>query len=206
MTFVKICGITNLDDAQLCVAAGADALGFNFYRPSPRYIEPHAARAIIDQLPKDVLTVGVFVNEPTGLLEQIANEARVAALQLHGDETPDYCRELTNRRVIKVLATGNDFQPKNALAYDVDTIMLDAFDLNLRGGTGQTIDWDLARQTRDLVPRLILAGGLAPENVSDAILAVNPYGVDACSSLENRPGKKTHERVIAFVKAVRSQK
>ena len=206
MTFVKICGITNLDDAQLCVAAGADALGFNFYRPSPRYIEPHAARAIIDQLPKDVLTVGVFVNEPTGLLEQIANEARVAALQLHGDETPDYCRELTNRRVIKVLATGNDFQPENALAYDVDTIMLDAFDLNLRGGTGQTIDWDLARQTRDLVPRLILAGGLAPENVSDAILAVNPYGVDACSSLENRPGKKTHERVIAFVKAVRSQK
>ncbi|HKY29188.1 MAG TPA: phosphoribosylanthranilate isomerase [Pyrinomonadaceae bacterium] len=204
MTLIKICGITNLEDAQLCVAAGADALGFNFYRPSPRYIEPHAARAIIDQLPKDVLTVGVFVNEPTGLVEQIASEARVAALQLHGDETPDYCRELTNRRVIKVLATGNDFQPENALAYDVDTIMLDAFDLNLRGGTGQTIDWELARQTRDLVPRLILAGGLAPENVSDAISAVNPYGVDACSSLENRPGKKTPERVKTFVKAVRA--
>lgn len=204
MTLIKICGITNLEDAQLCVAAGADALGFNFYRPSPRYIEPHEARAIIDQLPEDVLTVGVFVNEPTSVVGQIANEARVAALQLHGDETPDYCRELTNHRVIKVLATGNDFQPENALAYDVDTIMLDAFDLKLRGGTGQTIDWDLARQTRDLVPRLILAGGLTPQNVSDAIAAVNPYGVDACSSLENCPGKKTPERVKAFVEAVRA--
>lgn len=204
MTLIKICGITNLEDAQLCVAAGADALGFNFYPPSPRYIEPRVARSIIDQLPETILTVGVFVNEPTNLVEQIANEAGVAALQLHGDETPDYCRELTNRRVIKVLATGNDFHPENALAYDVDTIMLDAFDLKLRGGTGQTIDWELARQTRSLVPQLILAGGLTPENVSDAIFAVNPYGVDACSSLENRPGRKTPERVKAFVEAVRA--
>ena len=205
MTLVKICGITNLQDAQLCIAAGADALGFNFYRPSPRYIEPRVARSIIDQLRSHVLTVGVFVNEATpALVEQIASEAGVAALQLHGDETPDYCRELTNRRVIKVLATNNDFQPQNALAYDVDTIMLDAFHVKLRGGTGQTIDWDLARQTRELVPRLILAGGLSAENVNDAISAVSPYGVDACSSLENSPGKKLPERVKAFIEAVRA--
>lgn len=205
MTLIKICGITNLEDAQVSVAAGADALGFNFYKPSPRYIDPHVARSIIDQLPDDVFTVGVFVNEPTpSVVEEIASQAGVAAVQLHGDETPDYCRELTNRRVIKVLAAGNYFQPQNALDYEVDTIMLDAFDLKLRGGTGQTIDWALARQTRDLVPRLILAGGLSPENVREAISAVNPYGVDACSSLENIPGKKTPERVRAFVQAVRS--
>lgn len=205
MTFIKICGITNLEDARLSVAAGADALGFNFYRPSPRYIEPQVAREIIEQLYDNVLTVGVFVNEESpALVQQIAREAGVAALQLHGDESPDYCRELANRYVIKVLAAGNEFKPEDALSYDVEAIMLDAFDSKLRGGTGRTIDWSRARQTRNLVPRIILAGGLTPENVGEAISTVDPYGVDACSALESTPGKKIPQRVTAFVNAVRA--
>ena len=203
--FIKICGITNLEDARMSVAAGADALGFNFYRPSPRYIDPHSAREIIEQLPDSVLTVGVFVNEESpAVVEQIASEARVTALQLHGDETPEYCRELANRYVIKVLSAGNDFKPEDALDYDVQAIMLDAFDSKLRGGTGRTIDWSRARQTRDLVSKLILAGGLAPENVGEAIATVSPYGVDACSALERIPGKKIPERVTSFINAARA--
>ncbi|MCM3903603.1 MAG: phosphoribosylanthranilate isomerase [Pyrinomonadaceae bacterium] len=205
MAFVKICGITNLEDALVSVAAGADALGFNFYRPSPRYIEPLAAREIIDRLPGSVLTVGVFVNEATPEdVEQIASDAGVAAVQLHGDETPDYCRALKGRYVIKVLAARSDFVPQRALDYEVQAIMLDTFDPQMRGGTGRIMDWSLARETRRLVPRLFLAGGLAAENVHYAIAAVDPYGVDACSKLEITPGKKVPERVEAFVNAARA--
>lgn len=205
MAFVKICGITNLEDALLSVAAGADALGFNFYRPSPRYIEPSAAREIIDNLPENVLAVGVFVNERTPeMVERIASDAGVGAMQLHGDESPDYCHALRGRYVIKVLSAGNDFEPQSALNYEVQAIMLDTFDPEMRGGTGRVMDWSVARKTRVLVPNLFLAGGLAAENVRYAIAAVNPYGVDACSRLEITPGKKDPERVEAFVNAVRS--
>jgi phosphoribosylanthranilate isomerase len=204
MAFVKICGITNLEDALFSVAAGADALGFNFYAPSPRYIEPFAAKAIVNRLPENVLTVGVFVNEPTpDSVERITSEAGVRAMQLHGDESPEYCRALRGQYVIKVLSAGSDFQPQRALDYEVEAIMLDTFDSELRGGTGRVIDWSVARRTRELVPRLFLAGGLAAENVRYAIAAVDPYGVDACSKLEISPGKKVRERVEAFVNAAR---
>jgi phosphoribosylanthranilate isomerase len=204
MTLVKICGITNLEDALAAAATGASALGFNFYRPSPRYIDPHAARAIVARLPTEVLTVGVFVNEQSpALVEQIADTAGVAALQLHGDESPEFCRQLKHRYVIKVLAAGQDFDPARARDYDVTAIMLDAFDRNARGGTGHTIDWSVARRTRELVPKLFLAGGLSPENVAAAIAAVEPYAVDACSALETTPGRKDAQRMRAFVQAVR---
>lgn len=199
----KICGITNLEDALLAVDAGADMLGFNFYRSSPRYIAPQAARAIIDQLPGAVLTVGVFVNESVAVIEQIAAEAGVAALQLHGDESPEFCQQLKHKYIIKVLAVRPDFEPTSAGAYNVQAIMLDAFDRKTRGGTGQTIDWAIARRTRALVPRLFLAGGLSPENVAAAIAAVEPYAVDVCSALETLPGKKDEQRVRAFVKAAK---
>jgi phosphoribosylanthranilate isomerase len=202
MAFVKICGITNLEDALLSVAAGADALGFNFYTASPRYIEPLAAKAIVDRLPEKVLTVGVFVNEPTpDTVDRIASEAGVAAVQLHGNESPEYCRALRSQYVIKVLSAESDFEPQRALDYQVQAIMLDTFDPELRGGTGRVLDWSLARRTRELIPRLFLAGGLAAENVRYAIAAVDPYGVDACSKLEISPGKKVRERVEAFVSA-----
>jgi len=207
MTFVKICGITNLEDALMSIEAGANALGFNFSRPSPRYIEPRAARKIIDRLSAGVLTVGVFVNEETPeMVEHIATKAGVAGLQLHGDELPDYCRALTDRFVIKALSVSSDFASQQVVCYDVQAIMLDAFDRKARGGTGRTIDWSIARKIRDLVPRLFLAGGLSPENVAEAIATVDPYAVDACSALESSPGRKDPDRVCAFVKAVRTVK
>ncbi|MEP6920018.1 MAG: phosphoribosylanthranilate isomerase [bacterium] len=202
--FIKICGITNLEDARLAVDAGADALGFNFYPPSPRYIDPGAARTIIQQLPGHVLAVGVFVNEKAPeRVAQIADEAGVKAVQLHGDESPEYCRALELRYVIKSLAVRKDFIPESALDYQVNAVLLDAFDPEMRGGTGNVIDWSVARAVRDLVPHVMLAGGLSPENVEQAIEAVNPYGVDACSALESSAGKKDFVRVRNFVKAAR---
>jgi phosphoribosylanthranilate isomerase len=204
MTFVKICGITNLADALTAVGAGADALGFNFYPKSPRYIDPQTAREIVDQLPRHVLTVGVFVNEESPeIVRQIATEAGVGALQLHGDESPDYCKALADQYVIKALAVGSEFNVQQAIKYNVNAILLDTRDGKLRGGTGRVFDWSIAREVSEVVPRLFLAGGLSPENVEEAIACVNPYAVDACSALEDVPGKKNHERLRAFIKSVR---
>lgn len=205
MTLIKICGITNLNDALAAIAAGADALGFNFYKPSPRYITPQSAREIIEQLPGSQLTVGVFVNEESPqTVMSIANEAGIKALQLHGDESPDYCRELAaNTHVIKTLAVSDSFDPKLAQSYAVDAIMLDTRDNRLRGGTGRVFDWSVAQQVSQIVPKLYLAGGLSPENVAEAIKTVRPYAVDACSALEDRPGVKNHERMRVFVDTVR---
>lgn len=201
MTLVKICGITNLADAHAAVAAGADALGFNFYRPSPRYIAPQDARAIIDQLPESVLKIGVFVNEDLKSLSLVLTEARLSAVQLHGHESPEYCRELAPTYVIKAFGATDNL---NLEGYDVDAIMLDTKDDLLHGGTGRVFDWSIAQRATSSVPKLFLAGGLSPENVAEAITRVGPYAVDACSSLEIRLGKKNHERVRAFIKAVRS--
>lgn len=208
MTLVKICGITNLNDALAAVAAGADALGFNFYKPSPRYITPQAAREIIDQLPSSILTVGVFVNEDSPRTAMnIANDAGIKAVQLHGDESPDYCRALAaNTLVIKTLAVSDSFDPARARGYNVDAIMLDTRDNRLRGGTGRVFDWSIAQQVSQLVPKLYLAGGLSPENVEEAINKVRPYAVDACSSLEDRPGTKNQGRMRRFVDTVRGVK
>src|SRR5688500_4215551 len=207
MTFIKICGITSLEDALAAVDAGADALGFNFYKPSPRYIRPDAAREIINHLPKNILTVGVFVNEQSPQsVEDLARDAGVTAIQLHGDESPDYCRDLNNSYVIKALAAGSDFDPKLAKDYDVEAILLDTKDDTLRGGTGRAFDWSIAQKVRRLVPKLFLAGGLSLQNIEQAIISVDPYGVDACSALEETPGKKNEERMRAFVKKIRSVK
>ena len=205
MTFIKICGITNIDDALAAVTSGADALGFNFYRPSPRYVTPQTAREIIAKLPMSVLTVGVFVNEdsPKSVLN-IANEAGITALQLHGDESPDYCRELArDRYVIKSLAVANDFDLQTVADYEVEAIMLDTKHFALRGGTGQVFDWSIAREVNSVVPKLFLAGGLSPDNIEEAISTVRPYAVDACSALEDTPGTKNHERMRAFIDTVR---
>ena len=207
MTFIKICGITNLDDALAAVDAGADALGFNFYKPSPRYVTSQTAREIIAQLPNEILTVGVFVNEQSPQsVEDLATGAGVTAIQLHGDETPSYCHELKGRYVIKALAAGPDFDAQRAIEYDVDAILLDTKHDVLRGGTGRVFDWSIARRVRGSVPKLFLAGGLGLQNIEAAIMSVDPYGVDACSALEETPGKKNHKRLRAFVKTIRSVK
>jgi phosphoribosylanthranilate isomerase len=202
--FIKICGITNLEDALCAVESGADALGFNFYRRSPRYISPGAARLITERLPATVMSVGVFVNErEPEQVARIADAAGLTALQLHGDESPEYCSALKGRFTIKALSTKADFDPQVVKDYQTDAIMLDAFAKDARGGTGRVIDWELAGRIRELVPRLFLAGGLSPENIADAIAEVKPFAVDACSSLESAPGKKDEELVRAFITAAR---
>ena len=203
MTLVKICGITTLADALAAIDAGADALGFNFYAPSPRYISPENTREIVNKLPPTILKVGVFVNEDVKSVARIVDEARLSAVQLHGDESPEYCSQLFGTYIIKVFRAGDDFDPET---YNVDAIMLDTKDDLLRGGTGRVFDWSIAQRTNNSVPKLFLAGGLSPENVSNAIATVRPYAVDACSSLEEIPGRKDHARVRAFVSAARSVK
>jgi phosphoribosylanthranilate isomerase len=201
---VKICGITNLSDALAAVEAGADALGFNFYRRGPRYVAPEEARRIVGELPAEVMKVGVFVNEVgPEQIARVADEVGLTAVQLHGDESPEYCRALRGRFVIKAVRAGRDFEPESIRTYEADAILLDAFSEKERGGTGRVVDWSVARRVRELVPRLILAGGLAPENVAAAVEAVAPFAVDACSRLESEPGRKDPQRVRAFVAAAR---
>ena len=206
MTVVKICGITNLSDALAAVEAGADALGFNFYEPSPRYIPPEAARQIIEQLPDHVMSVGVFVNETLTNIRVIANAAKIATLQLHGDETPAYCNDLKDYKIIKAFRVGNTFDPQETVEFEVKSIMLDTSHPELRGGTGEIFDWTIAVGVRELGRELFLAGGLAPENVADAIKIAIPFAVDACSSLEVKPGRKNPQRVADFIAAVRNVK
>lgn len=205
MTLVKICGITNLDDALAAVAAGADALGFNFYKPSPRYITPQHAREITDKLPDSLLMVGVFVNEESPeAVRSIASEAGLHALQLHGDESPEFCRALAaDYYVIKTFSVSDTFEIDTAKAYEVEAIMLDTKHNTLRGGTGHTFDWSVAQHAASTIPKLFLAGGLSPENIENALEIVRPYAVDACSALEDRPGKKNHERMHVFINTVR---
>jgi phosphoribosylanthranilate isomerase len=139
-------------------------------------------------------------------VKKIAGEAGVTAFQLHGDESPAYCRELADRYVIKTLTVSGDFDIQMVQDYDVNAIMLDTKDILLRGGTGRVFDWSVAREVNKVVPKLFLAGGLSPENITEAIELVQPYAVDACSALEDRPGIKNHERMRAFVELARSVK
>ena len=209
MVQIKICGITNLEDAHGAVKAGADALGFNFYPESPRYVTSLGARHIIESLPTHILCVGVFVNERPETVARIANEAGLSGLQFHGDETPEYTARFNRRPVgrrflFKALRVGQDFEPQAAARYETDAILLDAFDPQARGGTGRTCDWELARRTRALVPKLFLAGGLSPDNIEEAITTVQPYGVDACSGLESEPGRKDWARLRDFIRRARA--
>lgn len=202
MTKVKICGITNLEDALVSVRFGADALGFNFYERSPRYILPEKARQIMQRLPHGVLRVGVFVN---GSLEKILETSEFAglnAIQLHGDETIRFVSDLrskTKLMIIKALRVTPDFKPEDAVAYDAHAILLDGYSTRERGGTGKAFDWDLAKLVSTLVGQLYLAGGLSPENVNAAVFEVRPFYVDACSALESAPGIKNADKIRLFI-------
>lgn len=187
---LKICGITSLEDARAAIDCGAEFLGFNFYRKSPRYVSPEAARAIIEELPGDVTAVGIFVNEaqPQDVIE-ILQTSGVQMAQLHGDESPEYCSAVGAGRVIKALRVGDDFNAREVLNYPAWAILLDAFDKKLYGGTGKTANWEIAREAAKLV-KLFLAGGLSPENIVEAIGAVQPFAIDVNSGVESAPGKK----------------
>lgn len=204
MVRVKVCGITNLEDARASIDAGAHALGFNFYPPSPRYIEPSAARRIIEQVPTSILCVGVFVNLPDAeQVKRLASEAGVQAVQLHGDESPEYCQDLKDLFVIKALRVNSEFEPERAARYETEAVLLDGFSPVAYGGMGQRFDWSVAMRTRGLVGKLFLAGGLDANNVAEAIKLVQPYAVDACSGLESIPGRKDMTKVRAFIEAAR---
>ena len=202
---VKICGITNAEDAALAVAAGADALGFILYRKSPRFVEPTVVRTIVAGLPPFVLPIGVFVNEEAVAVRTLMDECGLALAQLHGDESAAYCRTL-GRPVLKALRL-KDHSAFLALAEfqgraNVRGFVVDAFSDQAYGGTGQTVDWALAAEAARAAP-VLLAGGLTPANVSQAIQAVRPYGVDVSSGVEARPGKKDPAKVKAFIEAAR---
>lgn len=202
---VKICGMTNPQDAFVAVEAGVDALGFIFYRKSPRYIEPDAAKNIIQSLPVFVTPVGVFVNEEIGVVRSIMDHCGIHLAQLHGDETVDYCQSLS-RPLMKALRL-KDRGSLLALAEfsgrgGVQSFVLDTFTEKEYGGTGLKGDWELAAEAARTAT-VLLAGGLTPDNVVEAITAVRPYGVDVSSGVESVPGKKDHGRLRAFLEAVR---
>jgi phosphoribosylanthranilate isomerase len=205
MVKVKICGITDRDDARDAVAAGADALGFVMYKKSPRWVEPSVARAIIAELPPFVLPIGVFVNEEADTVRKLMDECGFAFAQLHGDETASYCHTL-GRPALKALRV-RDRSSFLALAEfqgraGVRGFLVDAFSDQAYGGTGQTVDWALAAEVARTVP-ILLAGGLTPSNVAEAVRLVRPYGVDVSSGVEMSPGKKDRVKVKAFIEAAR---
>jgi len=192
---LKICGITRLDDALASIDCGADYLGFNFYPQSPRYLSPDDARSIIEKLPDGVTAVGIFVNRPSPeeVLE-IMYSSGVGMAQLHGDESVEYCRRVGAGLVIRALRTGPGFEVDSVLDYPAAAILLDAFDNRLYGGTGRVADWSTAAQAAKKV-RLFLAGGLSPENIAEAIRAVEPFAVDVNSGVESAPGVKDHQKL-----------
>jgi phosphoribosylanthranilate isomerase len=200
---VKICGITNWADAKRAADAGADFLGFNFYRLSPRYISPAKARQIVGRLPKRVRAVGVFVNEREEKMLDIARTIGLDMLQLHGDESPSEVASLRRRLpVIKAVRAGKSFRPAQLAKFKrASAILLDGFDRRLRGGTGKTFDWRVAHRAKRYA-RIFLAGGLTPENIGDAIRTAEPYAVDVCSGVEAKPGKKDPKRMRALTHAV----
>lgn len=200
---IKICGITNADDALMAVDAGADALGFMFYEPSPRHVSLAAAANIIRQLPPLVTKVGVFVNASEAFIRQAIAECGLDAVQLHGDESPEFCRKFS-RPVIKAFRVQNADALNTLPRYDTAAWLLDSYVPDKHGGTGAVFNWDLAVAAKKSGRPIILAGGLIPENVTKAIRQVRPYGVDVSSGVEAAPGKKDSGKVKAFITAALS--
>jgi phosphoribosylanthranilate isomerase len=202
MVRVKICGITNLEDATAAIDLGADALGFNFYKRSPRYVEPTNAKPIVEALPPLVSLVGIFVDEfsPERILS-IIHAIGIGSVQLHGSESPDYARKISELRLIKAFRVDEKFAVGQLASYRVGAYLLDAYDPKQVGGTGQTFNWDIAVAAKKH-GRVILAGGLSPENVYDAILHVRPYAVDICSSIESEPGKKDLAKMATLFREI----
>jgi phosphoribosylanthranilate isomerase len=197
MVRVKICGITNIEDALLAAEAGADAIGLVFCEKSPRVVTPERAAAIVRALPPFVQAVGLFVNSPIDIVNTTAEFCRLDLVQLHGEETPEFCMQVT-RRVIKAFRVRDGESIAPMKDYCVSGYLLDAWSPGAHGGTGLTFNWELARDAGSFGP-VILAGGLTPDNVGSALRTVVPYGVDVSSGVEALPGKKDPEKVRAFI-------
>lgn len=198
MVKIKVCGITNKEDALKAVVLGAWAIGFNFYKKSLRYINPRAAKGIIKTLPKKVIPVGVFVNDSEARVKRIAKLCGLKILQFHGDETPEFCKRFKGILTIKAIRLKDRESLRNADCYKTNFILFDAYQKDLFGGTGKSFDWSLLRNKKGLGSKMILSGGLNPENIGKAISSVKAYAFDVASGVERRPGKKCQRKMKRF--------
>lgn len=204
-TKAKVCGITNIDDARASLEAGCDALGFVFYKKSPRYIAPEKAKEIIIQLPKNVIKVGVFVNSKEKTIKHIARVCGLDILQFHGDETPEFCARFGNYKIIKAFRVKDGLDLESILRYNPFAYLFDTFVKSKVGGTGKPFNWRLIRHLNGIKRPIFLSGGLNERNVRRAIESVRPEWVDVSSSVEIMPGKKNHQKVRDFIKAAKGE-
>jgi len=198
---VKICGLTNYDDAAAAMDMGADLLGFNFYPDSPRYVTPKKAKGIINKLPGFMDTAGVFVNASIEQIHEIKDICQLDWVQLHGDEDPEFCRSLLSHNVktMKAIRVKNQADIERADSFFTDAVLLDAFDPDKYGGTGLTFDWNVIG---NISKRIFLAGGINPGNAAAAV-KLGVYGIDVCSGIESRPGKKDHRKMKKLFENIR---
>jgi len=201
ITKVKICGITNYDDAVAAIDMGADLLGFNFYPDSPRYVTPAQATDIINKLPGFIDTAGVFVNASIERIHETNAVCQLDWVQLHGDEDPDFCRSLLSHNVktMKAIRVKDQTDIERADSFFTDAVLLDAFDPDKYGGTGLTFDWNVIGH---IGKRVFLAGGINPDNAAAAV-KLGVYGIDVCSGIEARPGKKDHVKMKKLFENIR---
>ena len=200
---VKICGITNPRDARAAVEAGTDALGFIFYKKSPRYVKPQIARGIVEGLPPFVTPVGVFVNSTQQEIKNICCLTNITTVQLHGDEPPSFCRKLKGYKIIKAFRLAEKFRFKSVSSFPVDAYLFDTYQKNSYGGTGKSFDWGRIKGKRFNRP-VIVSGGLNVKNIARALTVFKPYAVDVSSGVEKAPGLKDHRLVGRFIKMVKS--
>ncbi len=200
---IKICGMTHPADARAAVEAGADALGFVFYETSPRRITPAAAAEIIRELPPFVAKVGVFVDATEAFIREVTARCGLDTLQLHGSESPEFCGRFAGLKVVKAFRLV-DLDSLQALpTYPTHAWLLDSYVPGTPGGTGAKFNWNLAIEAKKLGRPIILAGGLTPQNISEAVRQVRPYGVDVSSGVESAPGRKDPGKIRAFIVAAR---
>ena len=201
ITKVKICGITNYDDAVAAMDMGADLLGFNFYSKSPRYLTKEKAAAIIDKLPGFIDTAGVFVNASVEHIHDTKSFCHLDWVQLHGDETPEFCRSFLSHdiKIMKAIRVKDEADIQKADDFFTDALLLDAFDPDKYGGTGSAFDWNIVGHINK---RVFLAGGINPDNAATAV-ALGVYGIDVCSGIESVPGKKDHKKMKKLFENIR---
>ncbi len=215
MTKIKICGITNAKDALWATNLGADYLGFNFFKQSPRKISPELARKIIAELPPFICPVGILVNEEIKTILKIVKKCNLSLIQLHGEETPENCEQIRLQikdyrlQIIKAFKVRDEKSLEIIPQYleKVDYLLLDTYLEEVEGGTGETFNWDLALKVKELTGSrpIFLAGGLTPENVQGAISKVHPYAVDVASGVERLARRKDYEKMKNFIQAARSK-
>ena len=203
---VKVCGVTSIADAIMCAQAGVQIIGLNFARQSRRYICEERAAELVARVRGRFPAMdfaGVFVNEEPENVAALVTGLKLAAVQLHGDEAPEYARALRAHFVIKAFRVGPEYDESAAAQYPADAILLDSWNPDCRGGTGETLDWSVAASLSRRINRVVLAGGLTGQNVSGAIRVVHPWAVDVCSGVEDAAGQKSAAKLRSFIQAVR---